>query len=396
MRTIVFTGKGGVGKTSVAAATAARIAETGARTLVMSTDPAHSLGDVFEAEIGTEPGEVAPNLYVLQVDAQERLERHWEEIQDFVTQFLAWAGADPVAAEEITVLPGIEEVFSLTDIARIRDEGAYDCLVVDCAPTAETLRLLSLPDISRWYMERVFPIERRVVRAVRPVLERVSSMPVAQDRLFEAVERLHRDLGAVGDLLTDPRTASIRLVVNPEKMVIAEARRLFTYLSLFGYRVDAVVVNRLLPDTVEDPYFATWKKVQAEHLNTIRESFSPLPVLTAKLYEEEMVGGVLLRELAGEVYGDRDPATILHTDEPMRVHLEGGYHVLRLRLPYADGRLELARRGDDLIVTVGAYRRAILLPQSLKRREVVDASFDGPMLKIRFGRDDGGGRQSEK
>lgn len=393
MRIIVFTGKGGVGKTSVAAATALGISRQGGRTLVMSTDPAHSLADAYEAEIGSELTEIAPRLFGQQIDAQQRLEQHWHDIQEFMTQFLSWAGADPVAAEEIMALPGIEEVFSLTDLRRHADEGNFDCIVVDCAPTAETLRLLSLPEIARWYIERVFPIERRVVRVVRPVLERVTSMPMATDRVYKAVERLYTNLDEVGRILTDAKRSSIRIVVNPEKMVIAEARRLFTYLALFGYRVDAVVANRLLPETVEDPYFAKWKKIQAAHLDTIREAFAPVPVFTSRLYEEEMVGPELLGELCREVYGDHDPKAILHADEPMRVHRDDdGHMVLELRLPSVEERFDLARRDDELIVTVGAYRRSILLPQSLRRRQVVDAAFDGPVLKIVFG-DDGGGEE---
>lgn len=386
MRIIVFTGKGGVGKTSVAAATALGIARNGARTLVMSTDPAHSLADAYETEIGAELTEIAPKLFGQQIDAQQRLEQHWRDIQEYMTEFLSWAGADPVAAEEIIALPGIEEVFSLTDLRRHSDENEFDCVVIDCAPTAETLRLLSLPEIARWYIERIFPIERRVVRVVRPVLERVTSIPVAKDKVFGAIERLYRNLEQVGRILTDAEHSSIRLVVNPEKMVIAEARRLFTYLALFGYRVDAVIANRLLPESVEDPYFAKWKKIQATHLDTIRESFDPVPVLTARLYDEEMVGVRLLRDLCEEVYGEGDPAAILHTDEPMRVSAgKNGEMILELRLPYADGRLDLSRKEDDLIVTIGSYRRSIMLPQSLRRRQVADAVFDGPVLKVTFG-----------
>jgi arsenite-transporting ATPase len=389
VRIIVFTGKGGVGKTSVAAATALGIARRGGRTLVMSTDPAHSLADAFETEISSELSEIAPGLYGQQIDAQERLEQHWRDIQEFMTEFLSWAGADPVAAEEIMALPGIEEVFSLTDLRRHADEGEFDCIVVDCAPTAETLRLLSLPEIARWYIERVFPIERRVVRVVRPVLERVTSMPMATDRVYKAVERLYGSLDQVGKILTDATRSSIRIVVNPEKMVIAEARRLFTYLALFGYRVDAVVANRLLPETVEDPYFAKWKKIQAAHLDTIRESFAPVPVFTSRLYEEEMVGQELLADLCDEVYGEHDPKSVLHSDEPMRVERDSnGCMVLELRLPFADERFDLARKDEDLIVTVGSHRRSIMLPQSLRRREIVDAAFDGPVLSVKFGGDD--------
>jgi arsenite/tail-anchored protein-transporting ATPase len=390
VRIIVFTGKGGVGKTSVAAATALGIAQQGARTLVMSTDPAHSLADAFESEIGPELTEIAPRLFGQQIDAQQRLEQHWREIQEFTTDFLSWAGADPVAAEEIMALPGIEEVFSLTDLRRHTDEKTFDCIVIDCAPTAETLRLLSLPEMARWYIDRIFPVQRRVVKVVRPVLERVTSMPIANDRFYGAVERLYTSLDQVGKILTDAERSSIRIVVNPEKMVIAEARRLFTYLALFGYRVDAVVANRLLPDSIEDPYFTKWKKIQSAHLDTIRESFAPVPVFTSRLYDEEMVGQELLGELCREVYGSSDPASILHSDEPMRVVKDDDGMVLELRLPYADGRLDLSRKDDDLIITVGSYRRSIMLPQSLRRRQIVDAAFDGPVLKISFKGDDDG------
>jgi arsenite/tail-anchored protein-transporting ATPase len=385
MRIIVFTGKGGVGKTSVASATALASARRGARTLVMSTDPAHSLGDAFEAEIGTDPTRLADGLDGLQIDAQQRLEEHFGDIQAFLTQFMAWAGADPIAAEEITMLPGVEEIFSLTDILRFSTSGLYDTLVVDCAPTAETLRLLSLPEVARWYMERVFPMERKVVKMVRPVLSRMSSMPVAPEAFFSTVERMYTSLAAVGTLLADQKTSSVRLVVNPEKMVIAEAQRMFTYLALFGYRVDAVIANRLLPDTIEDPYFQKWKKIQAHHLETIVESFAPVPVLKARLYDEELVGPGMLGLLAEEVYGDLDPTAVLHKDDPMRLRKQGDKYVLTLRLPRVEGRLDANRRGEDLILTVGSYRRTLPLPASLRRREILDASFEGTSLKVIFG-----------
>ncbi len=213
-------------------------------------------------------------------------------------------------------------------------------------------------------------------------------MPIPQDRFYQAIERLYENLDQVGKILTDGERSSIRIVVNPEKMVIAEARRLFTYLALFGYRVDAVIANRILPDIVEDPYFEKWKKIQALHLDTIRESFAPVPVLTSRLYDEELVGPKLLTDLCREVYEDRDPMAVLHDDEPMRVTSEGGKMVLELHLPHADGRLDLSRRDDDLIVTVGSHRRSIMLPQSLRRRQVVDAQFDGPVLRITFGGDE--------
>src|SRR5919197_1750066 len=236
MRVLLFTGKGGVGKTTVAAATAVRAARSGHRTLVMSTDPAHSLADSFEVEIGGQPTPIAERLEGQQIDAQERLEDNWREIQDYFIQLMNWAGTETIQAEELTVIPGIDEIFSLIDVRNHVEGGRYDMIVVDCAPTAETLRLLSLPEVMNWYIERIFPVERRVVKTIRPLLTKLTSMPIADDRIFNAVERLHRNLDAVRRILIDDKTSSVRLVVNPEKMVIAEARRTYTYLSLFGYR----------------------------------------------------------------------------------------------------------------------------------------------------------------
>src|ERR671931_1857993 len=302
MRILLFTGKGGVGKTTVAAATAVRSAASGRRTLIMSTDPAHSLADSFDLPLTPHAQEISPKLWAEQIDAQERLEANWRDIQEFVIAFLNWAGVDAIEAEELSVIPGLDEIFSLTDVKQHVDSGRYDLLVIDCAPTAETLRLLSLPEVMNWYIERIFPVERRVVKTIRPLLTKLTTMPIADDRIFNAVERLHRNLDGVRHLLTNDRMSSVRLVVNPEKMVIAEARRTYTYLSLFGYRVDAVVVNRIIPDSVTDPYFGKWKEIQREHLLTVRESFQPVPILTAKLFDREMVGLSLLEDMGREVY----------------------------------------------------------------------------------------------
>ena len=264
MRIILFTGKGGVGKTTVASATALRMAAAGRKTLIMSTDPAHSLADALDHELGPEPTEVVTNLWAEQIDPQRRLEENWREIQQHAMAILNWAGLGEVEAEELSVIPGLDELFSLADVKRHHDEDPYDLLVVDCAPTGETLRLLSLPDIIQWYMERIFPIERRVMGALRPVAKRITSFPLPDAGVYDAVKRFYDKLDGVRRVLTDAETTSVRLVVNPERMVIAEAQRTFTYLSLFGYRVDAIVANRLLPDEVSDPYFDRWKEAQAE------------------------------------------------------------------------------------------------------------------------------------
>jgi len=388
MRIVLFTGKGGVGKTTVAAATALRAASEGHRTLVMSTDPAHSLADSFDIPLPSAAGPVGDNRWAEQIDAQARLEANWRDIQEFVISFLNWAGVDAIEAEELSVIPGLDEIFSLTDVKRHADSGRFDFLVVDCAPTAETLRLLSLPEVMNWYIERIFPVERRVVKTIRPLLSRITSMPIADDRIFAAVERLHRNLDGVRQLLTNERMSSVRLVVNPEKMVIAEARRTYTYLSLFGYRVDAVVVNRIIPAEVEDPYFGKWKDIQAEHLQTVRESFEPIPILTARLFDREMVGVDLLAELGREVYGDQDPTAILHRDEPMRVKKRGASYVLSLRLPFVDrSDLEVFRKADELYIRVGSYKRNLALPQTLQRLEVKEANFVDDRLEVRFAKE---------
>jgi arsenite-transporting ATPase len=388
MRVLLFTGKGGVGKTTVAAATAVRAAASGQRTLVMSTDPAHSLGDSFEVEIGSDPTQISDLLWAQQIDAQERLEDNWREIQDYMIQLMNWAGTDTIQAEELTVLPGLDEIFALIDVKTHVESENYDVLVVDCAPTAETLRLLSLPDVMQWYIERIFPVERRIVKTVRPIMSRMTTLPIAGDRVFDAVERLHRNLDAVKKILTDETTSSVRLVLNLEKMVIAEARRTYTYLGLFGYRVDAVVVNRVLPPDVTDPYFGKWKDIQAEHLVTVHESFEPVPILSARLFDREMVGVSLLEEMGNEVYGDLDAAEILYRDEPIRVRKRGTGYVMTIRLPFASrDDMDIHRRGEELFVRVGAYKRNLILPQSLKRMTVREANFAGDQLEILFGRE---------
>jgi arsenite-transporting ATPase len=388
-RVLLFTGKGGVGKTTVAAATALACTEAGKRTIVLSTDPAHSLGDAFDRPLGDLPVEIVSGLWGVQLDAQDRLEDSWVDVQGWLTEVFRWAGVDAIEAEELSVVPGLDEVFALGDIKAFADSGEWDVVVVDCAPTAETIRFLSLPDVLARYMERLFPVGRRLNKVVAPLLGRVTDLPVAGDGVFEAVQRFYDRLDGVREVLTDPERCSVRLVVNPEKIVIAEARRTYTYLSLFGYRVDAVVANRLLPEEVRDPWFDRWKATHAEHLADIEAGFAPLPVLRVPLSPTEPVGLDELRSFASVLYGRRDPAERLHEGESLRIERRADATVLVLELPFADmDDIELGRRGDELLVRVGPYRRAVLLPDSLRRRRVSDAALRRGRLRVTF--DQGG------
>ncbi|HET7482737.1 MAG TPA: TRC40/GET3/ArsA family transport-energizing ATPase [Actinomycetota bacterium] len=389
MRVILFTGKGGVGKTTVASATALQIASSGRKTLIMSTDPAHSVADALGVELTSEPTEVVPNLWAEQIDPQQRLEENWRDIQRHAIAVLQWAGIDEIEAEELSVIPGLDELFSLADVKRHHDEGPYDCVVVDCAPTGETLRLLSLPDILQWYMERIFPVERRVMGALRPVARRVTNLPLPDDSVYGAVRKFYDRLDGVRKVLTDGATTSIRLVVNPEKMVIAEAKRTYTYLNLFGYRIDAVIANRLLPENVTDPYFDRWKDLQKEHLGTIDDAFSPLPILTARLHEQELVGPDLLAPLGEELYEGSDPAGVLFDSDPMSIVKRGSAYLMTLRLPFArKDALELSSKADELFVKVGPYRRTIMLPKMLAARAVTSAQLVDDRLELVFDREE--------
>jgi arsenite/tail-anchored protein-transporting ATPase len=384
-RIILFTGKGGVGKTTTAAATALRCADAGLRTIVLSTDPAHSLADALDVDLGPLVAPVTTGLWGQQLDAQDRMEDSWYEIQQYLREVFRWAGVDAIEAEELSVVPGLDEVFALTDIKTHSASGDWDVIVVDCAPTAETIRLLSLPDVLARYMERLFPVGRRVSKVVSPLVSRVTSLPVADDSVFAATQRFYDRLAGVREILTDAARTTVRLVVNPERLVIAEARRTHTYLSLFGYHVDAVVANRLLPDEVSDPWFAGWKALQTDHLAAIHAGFAPLPVLEVPLQPTEMVGFDALRGFADVVYAGEDPTARFGRSEPLRVRRHGADIVLELDLPFADrDELELGRRDDELLVRVGPYRRALVLPDSLRRRPVADARLQAGRLTVTF------------
>jgi len=385
VRILLFTGKGGVGKTTTAAATALRCADAGQRTIVLSTDPAHSLADAFDRPLGDLAVEITDGLWGQQLDAQDRMEEAWDDIQDWLQAVFRWGGVDEIEAEELSVVPGLDEIFALTDIKRYASSGEWDTIVVDCAPTAETIRLLSLPGVLAWWMERLFPMGRRVNKVVSPLLGAVTDLPVPGDDVFATIERFYERLDGVKELLTDRAVTTARLVVNPERMVVAEARRTYTYLSLFGYSVDAVVANRLLPDTVSDPWFEDWRRRHVEHLAAIEEGFAPVPVLRAELAPHELVGVDRLREFGAALYGDDDPSAVRADVAPLRLERTDAGDVLSVDLPFTDrDELTLGRRQDELLVRVGPYRRAILLPDALRRRAVADAALRDGVLRITF------------
>ena len=384
MRIILFTGKGGVGKTTSAAGTATMAALRGQRTLVLSTDAAHSLADAFGVPIGGEPTEIDQNLFVQQVDTQRRFERSWADIQGYLLSVLDAAGVDPITAEELTVIPGAEEVLALLELRMHAISGEWDVIVVDCAPTAETLRLLALPEALGWYMDRVFPMERRIVKALKPVLSRAAGVPMPHDSVFDAIERLHRDLEEVHEILTG-KEASVRLVLTPETVVVAEARRSLTTLSLFGYRVDGVVANRVFPEGGADAWRKQWVSAQSDVLREVELSFANLPIWRSSYRPCEPVGVEELAAFATAAYGDDDPLALPTGAEPMTIRRTQTGATLRIALPFvAKTDIDLARHGDELVVTVGSYRRLLALPSALGRQTISGARIVDGALQVRF------------
>jgi arsenite-transporting ATPase len=390
-RTILYTGKGGVGKTSVAAATARRCAAAGMRTVVLSTDPAHSLSDSLEAELGSAPTKAGRNLWGQEVQAQEEMERHWEAVQDWLGDILAERGVDRITAEELTVPPGMDELFSLLQIKRHHESGEFDAIVVDCAPTGETLRLLSFPDVAGWWLEKVFPIERRMMAAARPLARAMLDVSLPTERVFDDVQRLVRNLVAMNGILRDRGATSIRLVMNPDRMVIKESMRTFTYLNLYGYLTDAVVVNRLFPADVEGGYFERWRAVQREQMELVESAFTPVPILVAPYLAEEVIGPRMLDRLGDELFGDGDAGGMLHDDLSQELVSHNGTATLRLPIPFVEkADIGLKKIGLEVVVRVGGQKRTIILPPALAAYRPRSAQFEDGALSVHFERPDDG------
>ena len=388
-RTILYTGKGGVGKTSVAAATARRCAAAGLRTIVLSTDPAHSLADALETELGARPTLVAERLHGQQVAAQEEMERHWSAVQAWAGDLLLERGADRISAEELTVPPGMDELFSLLQLKAHRESGAWDVIVVDCAPTGETLRLLSFPDVLRWWLDKVFPQQSRLMDAARPIARAVLDLRLPGDDVLAEVNRLVENLVAMNGILRDREHVSIRLVTTPDRMVVDEARRTFTYLNLYGFLTDAIVVNRVFPEDVGG-YFGAWRERQLQTLDEVRAGFAPVPVLTAPYYAAEVVGDARLDELAVALFDGRAPEALLHRRLAQELRIDDGSAVLRLDVPFADkGDIALRKIGAEVIVRVDGHKRTVVLPPALAGYRAAGASFEDGALELRFDEPDG-------
>ncbi len=387
-RTILYTGKGGVGKTSVAAATARRCAAAGLRTVILSTDPAHSLSDSLEAALGATPAEVAPLLFAQEVQAQTEMEHNWHAVSGWLGELLADRGVDPIVAEELTVPPGMDELFSLLQIKRHHDSGEFDAIVVDCAPTGETLRLLSFPDVCTWWLEKVFPFQSRMVAAARPLARTLMpDLALPGDAVFEDVERLAHNLVAMNDILRDRRHTSVRLVMNPDRMVVKEAMRTFTYLNLYGYVTDAVVVNRMFGEEAGRGYFAAWREAQQEQMELVRSGFDPVPILTAPYYPREVVGAEMLDRLGDELFDGVEAHGVLYEELSQGLSSEDGRATLRLVLPFAErGEIGLKKVGLEVIVRVGSQKRTIILPPAMAAYDTSGARFADGALEVYFAR----------
>jgi arsenite-transporting ATPase len=383
-RTILYTGKGGVGKTSVAAATARRCAAQGLRTLVLSTDPAHSLSDSLEVTLSGEPTPVAELLWGQEVQAQAEMERHWSAVRAWLGQLLVGRGVDRVSAEELTVPPGLDELFSLLQVKAHYESGEFDALIVDCAPTGETLRLLSFPDVARWWLERVFPQHGRIMDAARPFARAVLDISLPDDAVLDDVGALIRNLIAMNEILRDHEHVSIRLVMSPDRMVLDEARRTFTYLNLYGFLTDAVVVNRVFGEET-GAYFGAWRERQLAHLRVAHDSFAPVPVLQAPWFEEEVVGATMLDRLGDTLFADRDPAGVLHQAVSQKLTVGRDSATWRVELPLAQrGEISVKKIGLELVVRVDGHKRAVLLPPALADYAPAGASFRDGTLEVRF------------
>lgn len=381
MRIILFTGKGGVGKTTISAATAMQTAQSGLKTLVLSTDPAHSLSDALDCELGPEPREIAPNLFAQELDVYYSMKKHWENVRELMLTVFKWQGVGQVAAEELSALPGMEEASAFLWLEEYYREQAYDLIVIDSAPTGETLSMLSLPQVTQSWVMKAFPMQRFAMKGFGSMVRMTTGIPL--DRGLEELEKLFEQLNHIQKVMTDPEICSIRIVVNPERMVIKEAKRAYTYLQLYGYNVDAVVINRIFPEAAGDGIFAEYLQSQQHYLQEIEETFQPLPILRAPHQGTEVFGLTLLQKMGAQLYEGFDPAAILHRDRPIEFVEKPGGYLIRLKLPFIEEKdFELKKFGDELVITLGNQRQSIFLPRFANYLQMKNYRFEAPWLEV--------------
>ncbi len=381
MRILLFTGKGGVGKTTIASATALKSSKLGYRTLIISTDPAHSLSDAFQMDLNPFPTKIDENLYAMEVNVEYELEKHWESIRRYLTLFFETQGIDDVVAEELAIFPGFDELASLLHLLNYYESREFDVIILDCAPTGETLRLLSVPEVARWYMNRFFGIEKKILKIVKPIAEPIINVPLPPEDVLNKIQDLYIKMVKIKEVL-ESSISSVRIVMNPEKMVIRESERAFTYLNLFGYSVDCIIVNKVFPNDVGE-YFSRWIEIQRDYLKEIEERF-PIPIFKVRFRSGEVVGREL-KSLADEIYGDRDPTDVFCRQKPIEIKKEDGYSVLSIKVPFVEKKdLKLLKRGEELIVVAKNWKRIVFLPQSLALKDVVKAEFRDEWLRIYF------------
>ncbi len=394
-RIILFAGKGGVGKTSAAAATGLRSARLGRRTLVMSLDSAHSLADIFDLERSLmdhnrgEPIPIEDNLWIRELDVQEEIQKHWGEVYRYFAALLNTTGFDEVLAEELAIIPGMEEVSSLLYINSYVKEKTYDVIVLDCAPTGESLRFISIPTALEWYIKKIFSLERTMAKVIRPVARHLTDVPLPEDSYFAALERLFQRLRGVDTLLTDPDITTVRLVTNPEKIVIKETQRAFMYFCLYHMCIDGIIMNRILPTTLQDDFFSKWMRLQKGYVEKAEEYFSPVPFFEARLFQEEIVGTEALARLGESIYGDKDPTQTFYREMPYDISKDDASYRITMKLPFIEKRdVDVHRVGDELVVRIGGFKRHLLLPRQAAAHQKASARFEGDALIISLRRND--------
>ncbi|MCP4665883.1 MAG: TRC40/GET3/ArsA family transport-energizing ATPase [Deltaproteobacteria bacterium] len=395
MRIIFFAGKGGVGKTSVAAATGIRTADMGHKTVIMSLDVAHSLSDIFDLDRGLldhnkgKPIKVARNVWIQELDILEEIERNWGDIHKYLSTLLTTTGLDEILSEELAILPGMEEISLLLYINRYVREKKFDVIILDCAPTGESLRFISIPTTLEWYMEKIFKMERTVAKFVRPVAKRVYDIPIPGDDYFAAIEYLFDRLRGVDEILVDPRITTVRLVTNPEKIVLKETQRAFMYFCLYKMHIDGIIMNRIFPDDVHDTYFEGWREKQKGYIEKAREYFSPIPIFPVCLFKGEVLGFESLKVLADHIYQDKDPLDHFFEGEPYNLTKENGEYRLTMKLPFIlKEDVELNKLSEELVVRVGGFKRHFLLPRQVASSHSIKAVLEGRNLCIYFKGDD--------